>query len=94
MLYRIFIQKGDTAMFLYHNASTQPPSPLQLTLCDRYGILECEGQANKDVGEGPSRGLPRKSWSVPRIITASVKKKWRVIVIGDSLQKGIEGTIC
>jgi len=46
------------------------------------------------VGEGPSRGLPRTSQSAPHIVTAPVKKKRRVIVIGDSLLKGTEDPIC
>jgi len=28
-----------------------PPSPPQLPLSNRYGALECEGQANEDVAE-------------------------------------------
>ena len=57
--------------------SPQPPSPAQLPLSNRYGALECEGPATEDVGEGeaPSRGLPRTSQTVPRITTASSKKK-------------------
>jgi len=38
-------------------------------------------------------GLPRMSWSAPRIMTAQAKKKRRVIVIGDSLLRGTEGPI-
>jgi len=52
------------------------------------------GQANEDVGEGPSRGLPGMSQSAPCIMTAPTKKKRRVIVTGDSLLKGTEGPIC
>ncbi|KAK4808483.1 hypothetical protein QYF61_005800, partial [Mycteria americana] len=39
----------------------RPPSPSQLPLHNRYGALDLEGQANEDedVGEDPSRGLPR-----------------------------------
>ena len=60
----------------------------------RYGALELEDQTDEDVGEGPSRGLPRVSQSAPCIMTAPVKKKRRVIVIGDSLLRGTEGLIC
>ena len=70
----------------------QPPSPPQLPLSNRYRALECDGQAKEDVGEGPSRGLPRTSQSAPCITTALVKEKKGVIVIGDSLLKGTEGT--
>jgi len=73
---------------------SQPPSPPQLPLSNRYGALECEGQTNEDVGEGPSRGLPRTSQSAPCVMTAPAKKKRRVVVIGDSLLKGTEGPIC
>jgi len=38
--------------------------------------------------------LPRRSRSAPCITTAPVKKKRRVIVIGDSLPRGTEGLIC
>jgi len=71
-----------------------PPSPAQLPLSNRYGALEWEGQANEDAGEGPSRELPRTNRSAPRIMTAPVNKKRRVILIGDSLLKGTEGPIC
>jgi len=71
-----------------------PPSTAQLPLSNRYGALECEGQANEDVGESPSRGLPRMSQSAPHIMTAPVKKKRRVIVIGDFVQNGTVGPIC
>jgi len=37
---------------------------------------------------------PRKSRSAPRIMTASAKKKRRVIVIGNYLLQGTEGQIC
>jgi len=52
------------------------------------------GQANENVGEGPSRGLPRTSQSAPHIMTAPAKIKRRVIVIGYSLLKGTEGPVC
>jgi len=56
--------------------------------------LDLEGQANEDVGEGLSRGLPKMSQSAPRMMTVSVKKKRRVIVVCDSLLRGTEGPIC
>jgi len=70
------------------------PSPPQLPLSNRCGALECETQANEDAGEGPSRGLPRKCQSALRIMNTLVKKKTRVIVIGNSLLRGTEGPIC
>jgi len=73
---------------------SQPPSPAQLSLSNRYGALECEGPANEDAGEGPSRGLPKTSWSASHITTASAKKKRRIIVTGDSPLRGTEGPIC
>ncbi|KFW72624.1 hypothetical protein AS28_04863, partial [Pygoscelis adeliae] len=72
----------------------RPPSPSRLPLQNRYGALELEGQANEDVDEGPSGRLPRVRQSAPRIMTASAKKKRRVIVVGDSLLRGTEGPIC
>jgi len=71
-----------------------PPSPPQLPLSNRYGALGCEGQANEDADEGPSRGLPRTSQSAPSIMTVPAKKKRRVIVIGDALLRGTESPIC
>jgi len=65
-----------------------------LPLRNRYGALESEGQANEDVGEGPSGGLPRTSQSASCVTTASTKKKRRVIVIGDSLLRGMDSPIC
>jgi len=65
-----------------------------LPLSNRYGALECEGPANEDVGEGPSRGLPRMCRSAPCIMTTPVNKKRRVIAIGNSLLKGTEGPVC
>jgi len=73
---------------------SRPPSPPDLLLHNRCGALECEGQANEDVDEGPSGELPRMSQSVPHIMTAPVKKKRRVIVIGYFLLRGTEGPIC
>ena len=73
---------------------SQPPSLSQFPLYNRYGALELEGQVNENVSEGPSRGLPRVSQSTPCLLTASVKKKRRVIVIGESLLRGTEGPIC
>ncbi|KFQ60646.1 hypothetical protein N334_01172, partial [Pelecanus crispus] len=73
-----------------------PPSPSQLPLHNRYGALEVEGQASGEggEGEGPARGLPRANQSAPQITTALVKKKRRVIVVGDSLLWETEGPIC
>ena len=62
-----------------------PPLSSQLHLHNRYRALKLEGQAKEDVGEGISRGLPRESRSAPHIMTTSVKKKRRVIVVGNSL---------
>jgi len=75
---------------------SQPPSPAQFPLSNRYGALECEGPATEDVGvgEGSSTELPRTSESAPRIMTALAKNKRWVIVIGDSLLRGTEGPIC
>ncbi|KFQ57597.1 hypothetical protein N334_03560, partial [Pelecanus crispus] len=75
---------------------SRPPSPSQLPLHNSYGALELEGQASGEggEGEGPARGLPKANQSPPRITTAPVKKKRRVIVVGDSLLQGTEGPIC
>jgi len=72
---------------------SRPLSPPQLPLSNRYGALECEAQANEDVGEAPSTGLPRMCQTAPRITTASAKKNRRVIVVGDFLLRGTEGPI-
>ena len=75
---------------------SRSPSPSQLPLRNRYGALELEDQVNEDqgVGEALSREVPRLSRAAPRILTASEKRKRRVIVVGHSLLKGTEGPIC
>jgi len=63
-------------------------------LRNRYEALEPEGQAIGEADEGPRTGLPRTRQSAPCIMSASTKKKRRIIVIGDSLLRGTEGPIC
>ncbi|PKU49565.1 death-associated protein 1 [Limosa lapponica baueri] len=67
---------------------SQPPSPYRLPLHNKYGALKVEGEEDEKVEETPSGGLPIASQSPPCIRTSTLKKKRRVIVIGDSLLKG------
>ena len=53
-----------------------------------------EPNNNKDDGSSSLEVSPRLSRSTPCIKTASIKKKRRVVVIGDSLLRGTEGPIC
>ncbi|KGL89130.1 hypothetical protein N301_03229, partial [Charadrius vociferus] len=73
---------------------SQPPSPSQLPLHNRYGALEIEDNATEDGEDDPTSELPRASHSPPRLRTSSTKKGRKVIVVGDSLLKGTEGPIC
>ena len=75
---------------------SRSPSPSQLPLRNRNGALELEDRVNEDqgVGEALCREVPRLSWAAPCILTASEKRKRRVIVVGDSLLRGTEGPIC
>ncbi|KGL90143.1 hypothetical protein N301_00086, partial [Charadrius vociferus] len=73
---------------------SRPPSPSQLPLCNRYGALEIEGQMTEDGEDDPSSESPRAIHSPPHLRISSTKKERRVIVVGDSLLRGTEGTIC
>ncbi|KAK4818826.1 LOW QUALITY PROTEIN: hypothetical protein QYF61_019863 [Mycteria americana] len=71
---------------------TTPPS--QVPLHNRYEALQVEPNNNEDDGSSSLEVLPRLSRTTPCIKTASIKKKRRVIVIGDSLLKGTQGPTC
>ncbi|KFQ34587.1 hypothetical protein N331_07827, partial [Merops nubicus] len=73
---------------------SQPPSPSHLTLYNRYGPLELEGQPNEEGREDPSGESPTACHSPPPLMTSSIKKKRTVIVVGDSILRGTEGPIC
>ena len=74
--------------------ASQPTSPSQVPLHNRYEALDHEGQSNEYVDEGPSIGLSRASQPLPCLKTASAKNKTRVIVIGTSLLRETECLIC
>ena len=65
---------------------------------NRFGALELlnevekyeENESNKEEDQGP----PRPGHSRPGIKTSSKKNPRRVIVVGDSILRGIEGPIC
>ena len=67
-----------------------------MPLHNKYGALELEDQVNEDqvVDEALSREVLRPSQAAPCILTASERRKRRVIVIGDSRLRGTEGPIC
>lgn len=73
-----------------------PISLLQVPLNSRYEFLESENQGNENVDEDPSRleGLSRAGQANPHIKTYSIKKIRRVVVIGDSLLRGMEDPVC
>ncbi|XP_009470361.1 PREDICTED: death-associated protein 1 [Nipponia nippon] len=54
---------------------SQPTSPLQVPLHNRYEALEPEGQEDEDTDRDPSKGLTGGKQSAPRITTAIGKKK-------------------
>ncbi|XP_053823847.1 uncharacterized protein LOC128801764 isoform X1 [Vidua chalybeata] len=71
-----------------------PPSPSQLPLQNRYEALDLDSQTD-DLEENylPSEP-PNYDSSKKSITTSNVKKKRRVIVVGDSLLRGTEGPVC
>ena len=70
-----------------------PTSPSQVPLYNRYEALDVEGQS---MGDGPSAPevLPRSERPILHIMTTSMRRKKRVIVVGDSLLRGTEGPLC
>ncbi|RMC00455.1 hypothetical protein DUI87_23065 [Hirundo rustica rustica] len=77
-----------------NNNPSCPPSPSQVPLQNRYEALDLESQTdNLEENYLPSETSNYDS-SKKRIITSNIKKKRRVIVVGDSLLRGTEGPIC
>ncbi|RMC06501.1 hypothetical protein DUI87_15937 [Hirundo rustica rustica] len=77
-----------------NNNPSCPPSPGQVPLQNRYEALDLESQTdNLEENYLPSETSNYNS-SKKRIITSNIKKKRRVIVVGDSLLRGTEGPIC
>ncbi|RMC20428.1 hypothetical protein DUI87_01280 [Hirundo rustica rustica] len=70
------------------------PSLSQVPLQNRYEVLDLEGQLD-DLEENclPCES-PNYDSSERCITTSNIKKKRRVIVVGDSLLRGTEGPIC
>ena len=78
--------------------SPQPPPPVspqpsQLPLRKRYSALLGQLDRGGDDSSPQLVVLPKSDQSSPSIKTSLIRKKWRVIVIGDSLLKGAEGPI-
>lgn len=61
-----------------------------------YEALEPEGQSTDGVDGNPSgiKGTYRATPPTPCIMTSSVMRKRRVVVIGDPLLRGKENLIC
>ncbi|KAK4815580.1 hypothetical protein QYF61_004097 [Mycteria americana] len=68
----------------------------EIPLHNRYEALEVAGQAMEDGDDGPSTPevSPRSEEHTSHINTTSMRKRRRVIVVGDSLLRGTEGPIC
>ncbi|TRZ06778.1 hypothetical protein HGM15179_020329 [Zosterops borbonicus] len=74
--------------------SSQPPSLTELPLQNTYEALDPEGQLD-DIKENYLSGEPPNyTLSVRQMTTSSIKKKRRVVLVGDSLLRGTEGPIC
>ncbi|TRZ16813.1 hypothetical protein HGM15179_010322 [Zosterops borbonicus] len=73
---------------------SQPPSPSQVPLQNRYEALALENQLDNLKEHYLPSEPPFLDSSVRRISTSNTKKKRRAIVVGDSLLKGTEGPIC
>ena len=74
-----------------------PPRPClapQVPLQNRFGALEPEGEVNADVEAAPPVRVPRGKRTHLRLKTSSTRKDRRVVVIGNSLLRGMEGPIC
>ncbi|KAK4826596.1 hypothetical protein QYF61_010358 [Mycteria americana] len=71
---------------------TAPPS--QVPLHNRYEAVQVEPNNDEDNGSSSLEVWLRLSRPTPCVKTASIKKKRQVILIGDSLLKGTEGSIC
>ena len=76
---------------------SQPPSPSMVPLHNRFGVLELlnedmekENETNNEEDQGP----PRPGHSRKGIKTSSERNPRRVIVVGDSILRGVEGPIC
>ncbi|RMC19378.1 hypothetical protein DUI87_03988 [Hirundo rustica rustica] len=76
-----------------NNKNFFPPLS-QVPLQNRYEVLDLEGQLD-DLEENclPSES-PNYDSSERCITTSNIKKKTRVIVVGDSLLRGTEGPLC
>ncbi|RMC22459.1 hypothetical protein DUI87_00773 [Hirundo rustica rustica] len=77
-----------------YNHKNSSRSLSQVPLQNRYEVLDLEGQLddleeNNLPSESPSYDSPERC-----ITTSNIKKKRRVIVVGDSLLRGTEGPIC
>ena len=73
---------------------SRPSSAPQVPLHSRFEVLELEGGVSETVEGCPPMRLPWVKQSTPHLTTASTRKDRRVVVIGDSLLRGMEGPIC
>jgi len=73
---------------------SQPTLVSQVPLHNRFEVLELEGEMSEDVMGGPSMRLPRVRRWTQHLKIASTRKDRRVIVVGNSLLGGMEGSIC
>lgn len=70
-----------------------PPLPSQVPLQNKYDALELEGQANDSGDAGLSGELTKTSQSTRWITTTGAKKERKVIVVGNSIMRGTEGSV-
>ncbi|RMB89236.1 hypothetical protein DUI87_34385 [Hirundo rustica rustica] len=76
------------------NNKNSSPSLSQVPLQNRYEALDLEGQLDDLEENCLPIEAPNYDSSERCITTSKIKKKRRVIVVGDSLQRGTEGPIC
>ncbi|GAB0205185.1 hypothetical protein GRJ2_002984100 [Grus japonensis] len=76
--------------------SSSPTLPSHVPMCNRYEALAVEGHLNEDMDDSQDTPevAPRPKTPMLQVVTTPIKKKRRVIVVGDSLLKGTEGLIC
>ena len=61
----------------------------QLPLSSRFEILEIEGEGSREAMEDLPRKESKAMWSPPHLETASVRRERKVVVVGDSLLRGM-----
>ncbi|PKU46942.1 suppression of tumorigenicity 5 [Limosa lapponica baueri] len=72
-----------------------PTAPCPVPLKNRYEALVEEGQLSENVDDDqPTSQIRQSKKRTPWITTTPTRRKRRVIVVGDSFLRGMEGLVC